>query len=36
MVKKMKFPGLKSDIYYLFDDGRIWSKYKGVNIKRIS
>lgn len=28
MVKKMKFPGLKSDIYYLFDDGRIWSKYK--------
>jgi hypothetical protein len=28
MVKKMKWPGLISDIYYIFDDGRIWSKYK--------
>lgn len=28
MVKRMKFPGLNTDIYYIFDDGRIWSSYK--------
>lgn len=28
MVKKMKWPGVNPDIYYIFDDGRVWSKIK--------
>lgn len=28
MVKKMKWPGVNPNIYYIFDDGRVWSKIK--------
>ena len=34
MVKKMKWPGLNSDNYYIFDDGRIWSKFKKGFLKQ--
>lgn len=34
MVRKMKWPDLKSDIYYIFDDGRIWSSYKKGFLKQ--
>lgn len=27
MVKKLKFRDVKEDLYYIFDDGRIWSTY---------
>ena len=27
MIKKLKFKDVKEGLYYIFDDGRIWSKY---------